>query len=108
MYWHAELTMRLDKLVRPGKWLMARHYTVRGYQVPNGYDLHMPFDAVAQADLDLADRTAFVHGAKTEPDLRLSVKSWRDLARYLRDEHGVLLLLADRHGQDMEYETARA
>lgn len=102
--------MRLDKLVGHGKWLRTREYLLRGHSTdPEFYEKKLPFDAIVTITVDPDQASAYAHGAKTEPDMRLAVRSWRDLGRFLRDRLGVQELHAVRgeESRDTTYDTTR-
>lgn len=110
MYWHADLTMRLDKKVGHDRWLRTREYICRGHATdPDFFEKQIPFDAIVTVTIDPDQQSAYAHGAKTEPDQRLAVRSWRDLGRFLRDRLGVIEIDASRGEQSRQttYDTTR-
>lgn len=103
MFWHAEITMKLEIQVAPGQWMRLHKATLRGYDVPDGYQRHLPFLAVAQADLFLDEHRAFIHGALTADGQQLRRPAWRTMVQLLKREHGMQVVDADRHGEPVRF-----
>jgi hypothetical protein len=78
--WHAQPTRLTLRFIRP----------------PGSFEGRSEPDAVAQVDLR-SDGTAFVHAAKTHPEL--SVSEWRGLVRLLRRDWGVTQVEYERRLQ---------
>lgn len=103
MHWHSEQTLRLDVRLGPDDLVQYLKLTLRGYEQPDGFAMRLPFLAVAQADLLLTERRAFIHGMLTRSGLALSRSDWRSLGAHLRSAHGVRSVVADRHGRRVTY-----
>lgn len=79
--WHAEPTeLTLRRLVQVGD-----------------YERRAPYTAVATVNL-LGDGRAFVHAFLSRDALPLTITDLRELARKLREEYGVVEILAERRG----------
>ena len=107
MYWHAEVTMELSVLTAPSKWLRIKKLTMRGYEKPNGYAMHIPFQAILQADVYAVEARAFLHGMLRIDGGDLKRQDYRGIARLLMDDHGVSTGCADRHGEEVVFDAER-
>lgn len=91
MAWHAEISALV----------------LRDYDGPVAFDQVAPFRAVCTVKL-LGAGEAFVEGFLARDGCELSVRDFRDLARLLRDVHGVQIIRAKRGTERVEYSTSRA
>lgn len=78
--WHAQPTRLTLRFIRP----------------PGSFGARSEPDAIAQVDLR-SDGTAFVHAAKTHP--QLTIGEWRGLVRLLRRDWGVVCVEYERGQQ---------
>ncbi len=88
--WHAEIT----------------ELTLREVVSLEDYANRVPFGAVATVNL-LGGGRAFVRAALRRDGRPLSVRDWRALAIKLREEFGVSVIEADRHGRIVSWRTDR-
>ncbi len=89
--WHAEVTELL----------------LREVVSTDDFDGHIPYGAIAT--VNILDRTrAFIRGTLRRDGRELSIKDFRDIARKLRDEHGILTVEYDRKGVVRSVSTHRA
>ena len=91
MHWHAEPSTLL----------------LRGYDQSGGYELRLPYVAVAHVKL-LGAGVAYIEGALRSDGRPLSPTDWRDVARLLVDQHQVEIIEAVRHGRRVSWPTSRA
>lgn len=75
--------------------------------LPDGAQYGDPFVGIAFAKM-LGPGVAFIEGALRTDGRPLTIRDWRDLARLLRDDHGVITIKAMRDGEPVEYSTVRA
>ena len=81
--------------------LTATSYKLRSYQVENGYEQKLPYDAVVDVHM-LGDNKAYLHGALRKDGKALSREDYRGIAQRLQ-EIGVTHVLAERHGKPVEW-----
>ena len=107
MHWHAEVTMELSVLTAPSKWLRIKKLTMRGYEKPNGYAAHIPFQAILQVDVYSVEARAFLHGMLRVDGGDLRRQDYRGIAQLLVADYGVTSGCADRHGEEVVFDAAR-
>lgn len=84
---------------------------LRRYDRPDGYELRLQFNGVGACKM-LGPGVCFIEGALRTDGKPLSLGDWQDLARMLRDQHGIRVIKAKRvkaDGQsvDVDYPTHR-
>nr|WP_297526922.1 hypothetical protein [uncultured Roseateles sp.] len=88
--WHAEVTELL----------------LREIVSTDDFDNHVPYGAIATVNI-LDRRRAFIRGTLRRDGAELSLRDFRDIARKLRDEHGIEVIEYDRRGVVRSWSTAR-
>lgn len=89
--WHAEVT----------------ELVLREVVCLDDFDGHVPYGAIAT--VNILDRTrAFIRGTLRRDGRDLTPKDFRDIARKLRDEYGILVIEYDRKGRVKAIPTGRA
>ncbi len=91
MYWHAQVTS----------------LSLRAHLEPDFYGRKLPFLASAKAEL-LGDKLAYVQLASRKDGRDLTPGDWRDVARLLRDQHGIETLMFHRGNRLITMPTLRA
>lgn len=100
--------MRAD--LHTGSWhAQVTSLSLRYYEAGKSFESTEPYDeftAVAQVEF-LDGGVAFVHAVLSRDGAWLSVGRWRELARLLRDKHGVTKIQAVRPGGRIEIDLTR-
>ena len=92
MHWHAEV-------VDPAS---PHLLTLRGYDVPDGFERRLPYRVVGQVMLDKAGG-AFLFAFLARSSAKVSRREWLSLATFLEREHGVVRLSASRRHRDAKF-----
>lgn len=86
--------------------LQPTRLTARFFEL-GSYEERSEPHVIAQVDLR-TDGTAFIHAAMRSDGLRISTSQWRELARQLREQHGVRVIQAERDHEVVTWQTSRA